>query len=284
MDPKKSDIGGGALLAGFALLCSQLSLNVGAAVAKQLFPLIGVEGVTAYRVGFAALLMMAVFRPWRTPLTLAQACNVAIYGSVIGLMNLLIYRSFSLIPLGIAVAIEVAGPLAVAVLTSRRPRDIVAIALAVAGLYFLLPIHGRVGQLDPVGVAYAAGAAVCWALYIVFGKRVSVMHGGQSVAWGMTAGALFIVPIGGWYAGAMLLTPSYMAIGLAIAVMSSALPYTLEMLSMRNLSSRTFSMFSSAAPAISALAGMLLLGEHLTLTQWLAIAAIVLASALTALR
>jgi inner membrane transporter RhtA len=284
MDLKKPDIGGGALLAGFALLCSQLSLNVGAAVAKQLFPLIGVEGVTAYRVGFAALMMMVVFRPWRTPLTWPQACNVAIYGSVIGLMNLLIYRSFSRIPLGIAVAIEVAGPLAVAVLTSRRPRDVVAIALAVAGLYFLLPIHGNVDQLDPVGVAYAAGAAVCWALYIVFGKRVSVMHGGQSVAWGMTAGALFIVPIGGWYAGAVLLTPSYMAIGMAIALMSSALPYTLEMLSMRNLSSRTFSMFSSAAPAISALAGMLLLGEHLTLTQWLAITAIVLASALTTLR
>ena len=284
MTVEKSHVGGGALLAGFALLGSQLSLNVGAAVAKHLFPLIGVEGVTAYRVGFAALLMMVVFRPWRTPPTWPQACNVAVYGSVIGLMNLMIYRSFNLIPLGIAVAIEVAGPLTVAVLSSRRPREVVAIALAVAGLYFLLPIHGRVDQLDPVGVAYAAGAAVCWALYIVFGKRVSVMHGGQSVAWGMTAASLFILPVGAWYSGSVLLMPSYMAIGLAIAVMSSALPYTLEMLSMRNLSSRTFSMFSSAAPALSALAGMLLLGEHLTLTQWLAIAAIVMASALTTLR
>jgi inner membrane transporter RhtA len=276
--------GHSALLAGFALLASQLSLNAGAAVAKHLFPLIGVEGVTAYRVGFAALLMMLVFRPWRTPLTWAQACNVAIYGSVIGLMNLLIYRSFSRIPLGIAVAIEVAGPLAVAVLSSRRPRDIAAVMLAVAGLYFLLPIHGHADQLDPVGVAYAAGAAVCWALYIVFGKRVSVMHGGQSVAWGMLAASLFIVPIGAVYSGAVLLTPTYMLIGLAIAVMSSALPYTLEMLSMRSLSSRTFSMFSSAAPAISALAGMAVLGEHLTPTQWLAIASIVAASALTSLR
>jgi inner membrane transporter RhtA len=212
---------------------------------------------------------------------------VAVYGSVIGLMNLLIYRSFSLIPLGIAVAIEVAGPLTVAVLSSRRPRDIAAVGLAVLGLYFLLPhevAQGQAAQLDPVGVAYAAGAAVCWALYIVFGKRVSVMHGGQSVAWGMLAASLFIVPIGAWHAGAALLTPAWMLIGLAIAVMSSALPYTLEMLSMRSLSSRTFSMFSSAAPAISALAGMLILGEHLTLTQWLAIASIVLASALTSLR
>jgi inner membrane transporter RhtA len=281
MEDKKNH---SALLAGFALLCSQLSLNAGAAVAKYLFPRIGVEGVTAYRVGFAALVMLLVFRPWRTRLTWAQAGNVAVYGSVIGLMNLLIYRSFSRIPLGIAVAIEVAGPLTVAVLSSRRPRDIAAVLLAVAGLYFLLPIHGQVDQLDPVGVAYAAGAAVCWALYIVFGKRVSVMHGGQSVAWGMLAASLFILPIGAWYSGAVLLTPGYMLIGLAIALMSSALPYTLEMLSMRSLSSRTFSMFSSAAPAISALAGMAVLGEHLTLTQWLAIASIVAASALTSLR
>ena len=284
MSDDKPRAGHSALLAGFALLASQLSLNAGAAVAKYLFPLIGVEGVTAYRVGFAALLMMLVFRPWRTPLTWTQACNVAVYGSVIGLMNLLIYRSFSRIPLGIAVAIEVAGPLTVAVLSSRRPRDIAAVMLAVVGLYFLLPIHGHADQLDPVGVAYAAGAAVCWALYIVFGKRVSVMHGGQSVAWGMLAASLFIVPIGAVYSGAVLLTPTYMLIGLAIAVMSSALPYTLEMLSMRSLSSRTFSMFSSAAPALSALAGMAVLGEHLTPTQWLAIASIVTASALTSLR
>ncbi|OEZ98167.1 EamA family transporter [Duganella sp. HH101] len=275
---------GSALLAGLALLTSQLSINVGAAVAKHLFPLIGVEGVTAYRVGISALLMMLVFRPWRTPLTWKQGCNVAIYGSVIGLMNLLIYRSFSRIPLGIAVAIEVAGPLTVAVLSSRRPRDVAAVCLAVVGLYFLLPIHGEVGQLDPVGVLYAAGAAVCWALYIVYGKRVSAMHGGQSVAWGMLAASMFIVPIGAWYAGAALLTPTYLLIGLAIAVMSSALPYTLEMVSMRTLSSRTFSMFSSGAPALSALAGMAVLGEHLTLTQWLAIGSIVLASALTSLR
>jgi len=275
---------GNPWLAGLALLCSQLSLNVGAAIAKHLFPKVGVEGVTAYRVGISALVMLLMFRPWRTPLTWRQTANVAIYGSVIGLMNLLIYRSFSRIPMGVAVAIEVAGPLTVAVLSSHRPRDFVAVCLAAAGLYFLLPIHGHVDQLDPVGVAYAAGAAVCWALYIVFGKRVSAMSGGQSVAWGMLAASVFILPIGVWYGGETLLTPSYLMIGAAIAVMSSAVPYTLEMLSMRTLSSRTFSMFSSAAPALSALAGMVVLGEHLTLTQWLAIAAIVLASALTSLR
>lgn len=275
---------GNPWMAGLALLCSQLSLNVGAAFAKSLFPQVGVEGVTAYRVGIAALIMLAMFRPWRTPLTWKQALNVAIYGSVIGLMNLLIYRAFARIPMGVAVAIEVAGPLTVAVLSSHRARDFVAVCLAVAGLYFLLPIHGHVDQLDPVGVAYAAAAAVCWALYIVYGKRVSSMSGGQSVAWGMLAASLFIVPIGVAHAGTLLLTPAFLAVGAVIAVMSSALPYSLEMMSMRTLSSRTFSMFSSAAPALSALAGMAVLGEHLTPTQWLAIGAIVLASALTSLR
>lgn len=284
MTEEKTQAPGNPWLAGLTLLCSQLSLNVGAAIAKHLFPKVGVEGVTAYRVGISALLMLLMFRPWRTPLTVKQAVNVAIYGSVIGLMNLLIYRAFSRIPMGIAVAIEVAGPLTVAVLSSHRPRDFLAVCLAAAGLYFLLPIHGHVDRLDPLGVAYAAGAAVCWALYIVYGKRVSAMSGGQSVAWGMLAASLFIVPIGVHHAGAQLLTPSFLLVGAAIALMSSALPYTLEIFSMRTLSSRTFSMFSSAAPALSALAGMVVLGEHLTLTQWLAITAIVAASALTSLR
>lgn len=284
MDDERQSPAGNPLIAGLALLCSQLSLNVGAAFAKNLFPKVGVEGVTAYRVGISALIMLAMFRPWRTPLTWKQAVNVATYGSVIGLMNLLIYRAFERIPMGIAVAIEVAGPLTVAVLASHRPRDVVAVCLAVAGLYFLLPIHGEVNQLDPVGVAYAAGAAVCWAMYIIYGKRVSAMSGGQSVAWGMLTASLFIVPIGATYTGMALLTPSFLLLGTVIAVMSSAVPYTLEMVSMRTLSSRTFSMFSSAAPALSALAGMVVLGEHLTLIQWLAISAIVMASALTSLR
>ena len=275
---------GNPWLAGLALLCSQLSLNVGAAVAKHLFPLVGVEGVTAYRVGIAAALMTLIFRPWRARLTWRQAGNVLVYGCVIGMMNLMIYRSFSYIPMGVAVAVEVTGPLTVAVLSSHRPRDFAAVCLAAAGLYFLLPIHGQMDQVNPVGVAYAAGAAVCWALYIVYGKRVSAMPGGQSVAWAMLAASVFIVPIGVAYTGTTLLTPRYMLIGAAIAVMSSALPYSLEMISMRTLSSRTFSMFSSAAPAISALAGWLVLGERLTVTQWLAIAAIVLASVLTSLR
>ncbi|MDL2358285.1 MAG: EamA family transporter, partial [Pseudomonadota bacterium] len=111
-----------------ALLGSQISVNLGAAVAKHLFSVIGVEAITAFRVGFSALLLMAIFRPWRSPLSRRDAVNLLIYGSVMGMMNLLIYRAFDRIPIGIAVAIEVTGPLLVALLSSRRPRNLAACA------------------------------------------------------------------------------------------------------------------------------------------------------------
>lgn len=264
-----------------ALLGSQISVNLGAAVAKHLFSVIGVEAITAFRVGFSALLLMAIFRPWRSPLSRRDAVNLLIYGSVMGMMNLLIYRAFDRIPIGIAVAIEVTGPLLVALLSSRRPRNLAACALAVFGLALLLPLHGA-GRLDPAGVAYAFGAAACWALYIVFGKRASSLRGGQAVAWGMLVASLFIVPIGVAYVDVTALTPAIALTGLAIAVLSSALPYSLEIVALRGLRQGLFGMLSSAAPAVSALAGMLILGERLRPIQWFAIACIVLASALCA--
>jgi inner membrane transporter RhtA len=270
------------LLPSLALLGSQISVNLGAAVAKNLFHVIGVEAITAFRVGFSALILMAIFRPWRAPLTKRDIVNLLIYGTVMGMMNLLIYRAFNHIPIGIAVAIEVTGPLLVALLSSRRPRNIGSVALAVFGLYLLLPLSGGADRLDPVGVAYAFGAAACWALYIVFGKRASTLRGGGAVAWGMLVASLFIVPIGAAYGDASMLTPAIVLTGLAIAVLSSAIPYSLEMVALRGLPQGLYGMFSSAAPAVSALAAMVILGERLLGIQWLAIACIVLASAVCA--
>jgi inner membrane transporter RhtA len=270
------------LLPSLALLGSQISVNLGAAVAKNLFHVIGVEAITAFRVGFSALILMAIFRPWRAPLAKRDIVNLLIYGTVMGMMNLLIYRAFNHIPIGIAVAIEVTGPLLVALLSSRRPRNIASVALAVFGLYLLLPLNGGAERLDPVGVAYAFGAAACWALYIVFGKRASTLRGGGAVAWGMLVASLFIVPIGAAYGDASMLTPAIVLTGLAIAVLSSAIPYSLEMIALRGLPQGLYGMFSSAAPAVSALAGMVILGERLKEMQWIAIACIVLASAICA--
>lgn len=266
------------LLPPLALLSAQFSSTIGAALAKSLFPLVGAEGMTAYRVGFAALLLMAVTRPWRHAVAPHARRNLLVYGAVLGVMNLLIYRAFSRLPIGVAIAIEVTGPLTVVLLASRRASDFAFFALAVAGLYLLLPLGQASGRLDPVGVAYAFGAAVCWALYIVFGKRVSTLAGGQALGWGMGIAALIAVPVGVAHVGAGLLAPSLMLSGAAIAVLSSVLPYSLEMVALRRLPHGVFSMLSSAAPAVGALAGMLVLGELLSQVQWLAIACIVVAS------
>ncbi|RZJ84318.1 MAG: EamA family transporter [Massilia sp.] len=254
-----------------------VSVNAGAAWAKHLFPLVGSQGVTAVRVGLAAIIMLAIVRPWRTLPARRDAFNLAVYGLMLGCMNLLIYGAFARIPIGIAVAIEVVGPLAVVVLSSRRARDFAWVLLAAFGLWLLAPVHAGVAPLDPAGVAYALGAAFCWAMYIVFGKRVSTLNGGQAVAWGMLAAALFTVPVGVAHAGAGLLLPSVLAGGLAVAVLSSALPYTLEMAALARLPQRVFGILVSAGPAFAALAAWVVLGEQLTGLQWLAIALVIVA-------
>lgn len=269
--------GGGTLGPGLAILASMVSVNAGAAWAKHLFPLVGSQGVTAVRVGLAALIMLAIVRPWRNPPARRDALNLLVYGLMLGCMNLLIYGAFARIPIGIAVAIEVVGPLGVVVLSSRRVRDFAWVLLAAFGLWLLAPVHEGVAPLDPAGVAYALGAAFCWAMYIVFGKRVSHLNGGQAVAWGMLAAALFTVPVGVAHAGGSLLLPTVLAGGLAVAVLSSALPYSLEMAALARLPQRVFGILVSAGPAFAALAGWVVLGERLTGMQWLAILLVILA-------
>jgi inner membrane transporter RhtA len=267
------------LLPSLAVAGGLVAQNVGAAVAKHLFPLVGSEGVTALRVGLSAALLLLVARPWRRPLGRSDAANLAIYGIMLGCMNLLIYRAFALIPIGVAIAIEVTGPIAVVLLASRRPRDFAWVACAVAGLALLLPLREGAAALDPRGVAWAIGAAFCWAMYIVFGKRASTIRGGDAVAWGMLAAAVFTVPFGVAHAGGMLLAPNVLLGGLAVAVLSSALPYSLEMIALARLPRRVFGMMVSSAPAVGALAGFVVLGERLATSQWLAIALVIVASA-----
>lgn len=261
-----------------ALLLSQVSVNLGAAFAKHLFPVIGPEGVTALRTTLAAGLLLALWRPWRIRLSRAHVWPLLVYGAMLGLMNVLIYQAFARIPIGIAVAIEVTGPLAVVLLNSRRLRDLLWLVLTCAGLWMLLPVASST-SLDPAGVAYAAGAAVCWALYIVAGQRVAGSLGSSAVAWGMGIAALLTLPLGVAHAGWALCSPKVLWVGLVVAVLSSALPYSLEMLALRRLPAVLMGLLLSAAPAVAALAGWLVLGEALTVHQWLGIGCIVAASA-----
>ncbi|VUD72363.1 Threonine/homoserine exporter RhtA [Methylobacterium symbioticum] len=270
------------LLPVAALVTGMVSLQTGAAFAKSLFPLVGAAGVSALRVGFSALILLAVWRPWRRSLHAGEAGWILLYGAALGLMNLLFYMALRTIPLGPAVAIEFAGPLAVALAASRRPMDFLWIGLAVLGLWLLLPLgsaSGGLGALDPVGVAYVLGAALAWALYILFGQRAGRAHGGQAVSLGMATAALVVAPFGLAEAGTGLFAPAVLASGLAVAVASSALPYSLEMFALRRLDRQSFGVLMSLEPAIASFAALIVLGEHLTAVQELAIACIIVASA-----
>ena len=261
-----------------ALMASLVSQNLGAAIAKSLFPVVGVEGMTALRIGLSALLLLAFWRPWRVPLARRDVVNVVIYGAMLGGMNLCIYHAFGRIPIGIATAIETTGPLVVVLAASRRALDVAWVALALAGLVLLLP-RATSQPLDPVGLAFAFGAAASWALYIVFGKRVSALASGQAVSLGMLVAALFAVPIGIAHAGAAMLVPTTLLAGLGVALLSSAVPYSLEMAALRNMPRHVFGILVSATPAVGAACGAVVLGERLSAWQWLAIACIIGASA-----
>ena len=262
-----------------AVLGSVTALGVGTSWAKQaLFPVVGAQGTTAVRVGLSALLMLMLWRPWRWRLSRADAQAVALYGAALGAMNLMFYLSLQTLPFGLAVAIEFAGPLAVAIWSSRRAVDFVWVALAIVGLALLLPLGLSGSTLEPLGVLYAVGAAVFWALYIVFGKRAGHLHAGQSVSLGLLVAALVVVPVGVAHAGAALLSPSVLLVGVAVAAISSALPISLEMMALKRLPKEAFGIMISMEPAVAALLALALLGERLDTVQWLAIGCIVAAS------
>lgn len=264
-------------LPALAVLGSIVSLSIGTSFAKRLFPLVGAEGTSALRVGFSALVLLALWRPWRWPLSRRDAGYVIRYGLTLGLMNLLFYMALRTIPFGIAVAIEFSGPLAVAMLSSRRAVDFVWLACAIVGLAILLPL-GHDAALDRTGVLFALGAAVCWALYILFGKQAGHLHAGHSVSLGLVAASLVVVPYGVVHAGASLLEPWVLLAGLGVAVVSSAIPMSLEMMALKRLPRETYGVMVSMEPAVTALLAMVLLGEHLVPSQWLAIGFIVAAS------
>ena len=261
------------------LLVAMFSIQIGASMAKSLFPVVGAMGATSLRLGFGTLLLWLVLRPWRMSWRTLPWKMLLGYGISLGVMNSLFYLALQTVPLGIAIALEFAGPLGLALLGSRRPRDVAWVALAVAGLLLLVPWSSQHAALDPLGVAYALGAGLCWALYIVFGQKAGADHGPQAVALGAAIAALVAVPWGVLESGMDLLAPALLPMGIGVAVLSMALPYSLEMIALTRLPTSTFGMLMSLEPAIGALCGFVFLHEHLGILQWLAILAVVIASA-----
>ncbi|EOK5539846.1 TPA: threonine/homoserine exporter RhtA [Enterobacter kobei] len=260
------------------ILIAMLSIQSGASLAKSLFPLVGAPGVTALRIVLGTAILVAIFKPWRLRFKKEQRLPLLFYGLSLGAMNYMFYLSIQTIPLGIAVALEFTGPLAVALFSSRRPVDFIWVVLAVLGLWFLLPLGQNVTEIDLTGAALALGAGACWAVYILTGQRAGEEHGPATVALGSVIAAIVFVPIGMAQATASIWQWSVMPIGLAVAVLSTALPYSLEMIALTRLPTRIFGTLMSMEPALAAISGMVFLGETLTFTQTLALWSIIAAS------
>ncbi|AHW95067.1 threonine/homoserine exporter RhtA [Enterobacter asburiae] len=260
------------------ILIAMLSIQSGASLAKSLFPLVGAPGVTALRIVLGTAILVVIFKPWRLRFKKEQRLPLLFYGLSLGAMNYLFYLSIQTIPLGIAVALEFTGPLAVALFSSRRPVDFIWVVLAVLGLWFLLPLGQNVAEIDLTGAALALGAGACWAVYILTGQRAGEEHGPATVALGSLIAAIVFVPIGMAQATESIWQWSVMPIGLAVAILSTALPYSLEMIALTRLPTRIFGTLMSMEPALAAISGMVFLGETLTLTQTLALCSIIAAS------
>jgi len=273
------------------VLTGVVSVQVGAGLAARLFTQIPPAAVTALRLWTAAALMaVAGARPLRQNLadlvrrrSWRDAAVVAAFGLTLAVMNYSIYQAFARIPLGIAVTIEFLGPLAVAVATSRRLIDLLWVALAGAGVALLTgtgnPAGGGHGT-DLVGLAFALLAGTAWAAYIILSRATGRRFPGASgLTIAMLVAAVVIVPVGVTAGRGALLRPSILATGLAIGLLSSIIPYTLELEALRRIPARVFGIWMSLEPAVAALVGLVMLGEALAVSEWAAIVCVMVACA-----
>jgi inner membrane transporter RhtA len=260
------------------LLTSSTSLQFGAAFAVILLHTIGPAGAASLRIIFAAGLLLVFVRPKLRGRKRSDLVYGALFGLVLATMNVCYYEAAARVPLGVAVTLEFIGPLGLAVVMSRRLRDLTWVACAAAGV--LLLYEGGVERLDPVGVAFGFAAGACWAAYILLGARVGrAFPAGQGLAVAMVAGSIAILPLTAATATAELFEPKVLLLGLCVAAMSSALPYTLELAALRRIPARTFGVLMSLQPAVAVVAGFVVLGQRLTVWQLLAIALVIVASA-----
>ena len=261
------------------LLIAMISMQSSGSFAKYLFGQFPILTVSAMRLLLGAVILALIFKIWQIHFRQIKWPAIISYGLALAGMNLLFYLSINRLPLGIAVSFEFIGPLSVALFYARQKFDFVWVGLAILGLVLLFPFDQAAQPLDPIGMAFALGAGACWALYIVAGQRPSGVSGNHTVCLGMFVGMLVLMPIA-LLAGmpAHTFEPMSLLYFVALAVLASALPFTLEMIALRNLSALSFGTLMSLEPAIAALSGLVFLGETLLWTQWLALATIISAS------
>ena len=257
------------------VLLAVTSLQVGAAFAVELFDELGPAGAAFGRLAFAAVILVAL---WRPAIRGKPVGTAVAFGLALGAMNLCIYEAMDRIPLGVDFTFDVICQLALAVAGSRKPLDLLWVLLAALGIAGLADYSG--GSLDPAGVAFALAAAALWAAYIVLGQRTgALVPGGSGLAIAMVAGAVLVAPFGIADAGGDLLSPELLGALLAVALASSVIPYSLELEALRRLPKRVFGVLMSLEPAVAALAGFAVLGQELAVRDWVAIGLVVIASA-----
>ncbi len=260
-----------------AALLAMMSVQGGASIAKYLFPLLGPAGTSSLRIGLAGVLLAIINRPNIRKFTRNEWFYSLSYGVCFGLMNLLFYYGIQRVPLGLGVTVEFIGPLTLALITSKKVLDIFWAFLAALGIVLIVPWENN--GVDIIGLLFTFLAGVFWAGYIVLGGKITQkMKGTDAVTVGMCFATLMILPIGILSHDLDGLSLKLLLIGFGVAVFSSALPFTLDLVALKRMPAKTFSILQSLQPAFGALSGLLFLGEILTFQQWIAILSVILAS------
>ncbi|WP_180004763.1 MULTISPECIES: EamA family transporter [unclassified Acinetobacter] len=268
-----------AVQAPLILLIAMISMQSSGSFAKYLFSQFPILTVSAMRLMLGALILAIIFKVWQINFKQVKWSSILSYGCALAGMNVLFYLSIDRLPLGIAVSFEFIGPLSVALFAARRKFDFIWVGLAILGLILLFPFDQAAQRLDPVGIALALGAGACWALYIVAGQKPSGVSGNHTVCLGMFVGMCMLMPIALFVRiPAHAFEPMSLLYFLALATLASAIPFSLEMIALRNLTALSFGTLMSLEPAIAALSGFVFLNEQLLWTQWLALAVIICAS------
>lgn len=269
------------LLAVFYMVLSMISYQISASFAKQLFTVLDPLTVTILRLCFAAIIVCVMFRSWKiiSRLPYLRWKDLLCYSAALGLMNILFYMSLGRLPQGIAVGLEFIGPLGLALLSIQNRSDYVWVFLAILGIVLMVP-WGQAGiNFDIFGAACALGAGLCWAFYIYFGQKVVHQNiGMHALTIAISISALCLLPIGLYQNSAALIDNQYWGKALVIAILATAIPYALDLKALKQLTKSSYGTLSSLSPALAALTAFFLLGEKITLIQWVALACIMLAS------
>lgn len=263
----------------FLLFIAMLCVQSSGSLAKILFQQFPVLTVSAMRMLLGALILAIIFQIWKINFKSVRWSSILSYGIALAGMNGLFYLSIERLPLGIAVSFEFIGPLSVALYYARQKYDLLWVCMAILGLILLFPFDQATQSLDLTGIAFAIGAGACWALYIIAGQRPSGISGNHTVCLGMFVGMLCLMPVA-LFSGmtSNVFQPPNLFYFVGLAILASALPFTLEMIALRNLTALSFGTLMSLEPAIAALSGFVFLNEQLLWTQWLALGTIITAS------